>query len=47
MVIWSENVLKENLILELSSSKEILVEKVPGCWLIDKLQYKNGLTDQL
>ena len=47
MVIWSENVFKENLMLQFSWLEEFRKGKVSGWWTIDKLQYDNGLKDQL
>ena len=47
IVIWSENVFKENFMLLCSLLQEFLLGKVSGWWTLDDLQHENGLKDQL
>ena len=47
MIIWSENVLKGNLMFQFSWLEEFRLGKVFGWWTFDELQYGNGLKDQL
>ena len=47
MVIWSENVFKDNLLLQFSCLEEFGKGKVSGWWTLDELQYENGWKDQL
>ena len=44
MVISSENVFKENLMLQCSWLGEFCYGKVSGWWTLDELQYENGWT---
>ena len=47
MVIWSENVFKGNLMLQFSWLEEFCYGKASGWWTLDKLQYENGLNNEL
>ena len=47
MVIWSENVFKENLLLQFSWSEKFRWGKVFGWWTLDELPYENDLKNQL
>ena len=47
MVIWSENVFNENLLLKFSWLEEFRKGKVSGWWTLDERQYENVLKDQL
>ena len=47
MAIWSENMFKENLMLQFSWLQEFRYGKFSGWWTLDKLQYENSLRDQL
>ena len=47
IVIWSEDVLKENLLLQFSWLEEFRSGKFSGWWTLYELQYENGLKDQL
>ena len=46
MVIWSEYVFKENLMLQFSWLEKFRHGKVSRWWILDELQYENGLKDQ-
>ena len=47
VVIWSENVFKGNLMLQVFMVRGKGRGKVSGWWTLDELQYENDLKDQL
>ena len=47
VVTWSENVLKENVMLQFSWLEEFRLGKVSRWWTLDKIQYENGSNDEL
>ena len=47
MVIWSEIVFKENMMLQFSRLEEFHKGKVSSRWTRDELQHESGLNDQL
>ena len=47
VIIWSENVFKESLLLQFEWLEEFRLGKVSGWWTLDELQYENGLKNQL
>ena len=47
MLIWSENVFKENFMLQFSWWERFRQGKLSWWWTLDEIQYENGLNDQV